>query len=87
MAAGSTERTSGHFGDQTPSESKKPRFLFRVRIYHFSSTPLSQPPDGQSDQSARYDSVLVTPADRDIFSISLELLKLQFPFSTIILNV
>jgi hypothetical protein len=24
MAAGSTERTSGYFGDQTPSESKKP---------------------------------------------------------------
>jgi hypothetical protein len=23
MAAGSTERTSGYFGDQTPSESKK----------------------------------------------------------------
>jgi hypothetical protein len=26
MAAGSTERTSGYFGDQTPSESKKPSF-------------------------------------------------------------
>jgi hypothetical protein len=24
MAAGSTERTSGYFGDQTPSESKSP---------------------------------------------------------------
>jgi hypothetical protein len=24
MAAGSTERTSGYFGDQTPSEFKKP---------------------------------------------------------------
>jgi hypothetical protein len=29
----------------------------------------------------------VTYADRDTFSISLELLKQQFPFSTIILNV
>jgi hypothetical protein len=26
MAAGSTERTSGYFGDQTPSESKKALF-------------------------------------------------------------
>jgi hypothetical protein len=26
MAAGSTERTSGYFGDQTPSELKKPPF-------------------------------------------------------------
>jgi hypothetical protein len=29
MAAGTTERTSGYFGDQTPSESKKPCFPFR----------------------------------------------------------
>jgi hypothetical protein len=43
MAAGSTERTSGYFGDQTPSESKKPCFPFRIRFYHFWRTPLSQP--------------------------------------------
>jgi hypothetical protein len=67
MAAGGTERTFGYFGDQTPNESKKPRFPFHVRFYHFSSTPLLQPLLDQSDQSARYDSVLVTPADRDIF--------------------
>jgi hypothetical protein len=30
MAAGSTERTSGYFGDQTPSESKS--LLFRPAI-------------------------------------------------------
>jgi hypothetical protein len=35
MAAGGAERTSGYFGDQTPSESKKPRFPFRIRFYHF----------------------------------------------------
>jgi hypothetical protein len=83
MAAGSNERTSGYFGDQTPSESKKLCFLFRIRFYHFWRTPLSQPLLDQSDQSS---SVLLY-ADRDTFSISLELLKLQFPFSTIILNV
>jgi hypothetical protein len=32
MAAGSTERTSGYFGDQTPSESKKPCFPSRNRF-------------------------------------------------------
>jgi hypothetical protein len=67
MAAGGTECTFGYFGDQTPNESKKPRFPFQIRFYHFSSTPLLQPLLDQSDQSARYDSVLVTPADRDIF--------------------
>jgi hypothetical protein len=87
MGAGGTERTSGYFGDQIPSESKKPSYPFRVWFYHFSSTPLLQPLLDQNDQSARYDSVLFTSADRDIFSISLELLKLQIPFSTIILNV
>jgi hypothetical protein len=35
MAAGSTERTSGYFGDQTPNESKKPSFPSRIRFYHF----------------------------------------------------
>jgi hypothetical protein len=43
MAAGSTERTSGYFGDQTPSKSKKPCFPSRHRFYHFWRTPLSQP--------------------------------------------
>ncbi|KAH0817165.1 hypothetical protein GEV33_005626 [Tenebrio molitor] len=43
MAAGSTERTSGYFEDQTPSESKKPSFPFRNWFYHFWRTPLSQP--------------------------------------------
>jgi hypothetical protein len=28
MAAGSTERTPGYFGDQTPSESKRPKSPF-----------------------------------------------------------
>jgi hypothetical protein len=35
MAAGGTERTSGYFEDQTPSESKKLRSPFRIRFYHF----------------------------------------------------
>jgi hypothetical protein len=52
MAAGSTERTSSYFGDQTPSESKKPCFLFRIWFCHSSRTPLSQPLLDQSDQSA-----------------------------------
>jgi hypothetical protein len=39
MAAGSTERTSSYFGDQTPSESKKPCFPFRIRLYHFWRNP------------------------------------------------
>jgi hypothetical protein len=30
MAAEGTGSTSGYFGDQTTSESKKPRFSFRV---------------------------------------------------------
>jgi hypothetical protein len=63
MAAGSTERTS--FGDQTPSESKKPCFPSRIRFYHFWRTPLSQPPWpplDQSNQSARYYSTpIATP--------------------------
>jgi hypothetical protein len=54
MAAGSTERTSGYFGDQTPSKSKKPCFPSRHRFYHFWRTPLSQPLLDQSDQSARF---------------------------------
>jgi hypothetical protein len=62
MAAGSTERTSGYFGDQTPSESNKPCFPFRIRFYHFSRTPLSQPLLDQSDQSARfYFTPIATP--------------------------
>jgi hypothetical protein len=54
MAAGGTERTSGYFGDQTPSGLKKPCFPFRVWFYHFSSTPLLQTLLDQSDQSARF---------------------------------
>jgi hypothetical protein len=54
MAAEGTERTSGYFGDQTPSESKKPPCPFRIRFYHFWRTPLSQPLLDQSDQSARF---------------------------------
>jgi hypothetical protein len=49
-----TERTSGYFGDQTPNESKKPRFPSRIRFYHFWRTSLSQPLLDQSDQSARF---------------------------------
>jgi hypothetical protein len=30
-AVGGTERTSGYFGDQTPNESKEPRFPSRIR--------------------------------------------------------
>jgi hypothetical protein len=83
MAAGGTKRTSGYFGDQTPSESKKPCFPFRIRFYHFWRTPLSRPLLDQSDQLARfYFMPIATP-----FAVSLELLKLQFPFSTIVLNV
>jgi hypothetical protein len=52
MAAGSTERTSGYFGDQTPNESRKPYFPFRIQFYHFWRTPLSQPLLDQGDQSA-----------------------------------
>jgi hypothetical protein len=69
--AGGTARTCDYFGNQTPNESKKPRFPFRVRFYP--NTLLSQPLLDQSDQSARYD--FVTPADRNTFSISPELLK------------
>jgi hypothetical protein len=54
MAAGSTERTFGYFGGQTPSESKKPCFPSRIRFYHFWRTPLSQPLLDQSDQSVRF---------------------------------
>jgi hypothetical protein len=54
MAAGSTERTSGYFRDQTPSESKKPCFPLRIGFYHFWRTPLSQPLLDQSVQSARF---------------------------------
>jgi hypothetical protein len=54
MNAGSTERTSGYFGDQTPSKSKKPCFPSRLRFYHFWRTPRSQPLLNQSDQSARF---------------------------------
>jgi hypothetical protein len=54
MAAGGTERTSGYFGDQTPSELKKPCFPFRIRFYHFWRTPLLQPLLNQSCQSARF---------------------------------
>jgi hypothetical protein len=51
ITAGSTERTSSYFGDQTPSESKKPCFPSRVRFYHFWRTPLSQPLLDQKGQS------------------------------------
>jgi hypothetical protein len=54
MAAGNAERTSGYFGDQTPSESKKPSFPFHIRFYHFWRTPLSQHLLDQNDQSARF---------------------------------
>jgi hypothetical protein len=37
MAAGSTERTSGYFGDQTPSESKKPCFPIQFNSTSFIS--------------------------------------------------
>jgi hypothetical protein len=70
MAAGGTERTSGYFGDQTPSESKKPRFPFSVRFYHFSNTPLSQPLLDQKDQSARYDFICYSRRSRHLFDIS-----------------
>jgi hypothetical protein len=64
MAAGSNERTSGYFGDQTPSESKKLCFLFRIRFYHFWRTSLSQPLLDQSDQSVRfYFTPTATPLD------------------------
>jgi hypothetical protein len=39
MAAGGSERTSGYFGDQTPSETKKPCFPSRIRFYHFWGAP------------------------------------------------
>jgi hypothetical protein len=68
MTAGSTERTSGYFGDQTPSASKKPRFSFRVsRAPHFRNPYLTKVINQRGT--------------------TLELLKLQFPFSTIILNL
>jgi hypothetical protein len=54
MAAGSTERTSGYFGDQTPSESKSPVSRPAIGFYHFWRTPLSQPLLDQSDQSAGF---------------------------------
>jgi hypothetical protein len=53
MAAGGTERTPGYFGDQTPSEPKKPCFPFRIRFYHFWRTPLSQPLLDQSSTLRR----------------------------------
>jgi hypothetical protein len=72
MAAGGTERTSGYFGDQTPSESKKPRFPeFRIRFYHFSRTPLSQPLLNQSDQSARFYFTCYLHRSRHLFDISI----------------
>jgi hypothetical protein len=74
ITAGSTERTSGYFGDQTPSESKKPRFLSRIRFYHFWRTPLSQPLLDQSDQSARFYFTCYLRRLRHLW-ISLELLK------------
>jgi hypothetical protein len=76
MAAGSTERTSGYFGDQTPSQSKKPCFPFRIQFYHLWRTPLSQPLLDQRDQSARfYFTPIATP-----FRYLLELFKFQLPF-------
>jgi hypothetical protein len=33
MAAGSTERTSGYFGDQTPSESKSPVSQLQLHLF------------------------------------------------------
>jgi hypothetical protein len=59
---------------------EKPSFPSRNRFYHFWRTPLSQPLLDQSGSVLLY-------ADRDTLSISLELLKLQFPFSTHDLNV
>jgi hypothetical protein len=37
MAAGSTARTSGYFGDQTPSQSKKPSFPIQFNSTSFIS--------------------------------------------------
>jgi hypothetical protein len=70
MAAGDTERTSGYFRDQTPSESKKPCFPFRIRFYHFWRTPLSQPILAQKDQSARYDFTCYFSQSRHLCDIS-----------------
>jgi hypothetical protein len=66
--------TSGYFGDQTPNESKKPRFPSRIRFYHFWRTSLSQPLLDQSDQSARFYFTCYLRRSRRV-SISLELLK------------
>jgi hypothetical protein len=78
MAAGGTERTSGYFGDQTPSESKSPvsvphsvlpkgQCIFGVP--HFRNPYLTKVTN-QLDST-----LLVTYADRYTFLISLELLK------------
>jgi hypothetical protein len=61
MAAGSTERTSGFFGDQT-RVNQKSLVPARIRFNHFWRTPLSQPLLDQSDQSALfYFTPIATP--------------------------
>jgi hypothetical protein len=69
MVVVGTERTPPailEFKLQTPSESKKPCFPFRVWFYHFSNTPLSQPLlDHNGNQLGSI--LLVTLANRDIF--------------------
>jgi hypothetical protein len=67
MAAGGT---SGYFGDQTRSESKKPCFPFPIRFYHFWRTPLSQPLLDQSDQSAQFYFTCYLRRSRHLLDIS-----------------
>jgi hypothetical protein len=72
MATGGTERTPGYFGDQTLSQSKSlvSRSAFGFIIFpipHFRNPYLTKV------TSQLGTTLLVTSADRDTFSISLEL--------------
>jgi hypothetical protein len=74
MAAGGNERISGYFGGQTPSGSKKP--LFRSAFgFIISDAPHLRNPYLTKVTNQLRSTFPVTYADRDTFSISLELLK------------
>jgi hypothetical protein len=82
MAAGSTERTSGFFGDQTRVNQKSlvSRSAFGLIISgapHFRNPYLTKVTNQLCSTLRR---------SRHLFDFS-RILKLQFPFSTIILNV
>jgi hypothetical protein len=83
MAARSTERTPGYFGDQTPSESKSP--VFRSAFGFI----LSRAPRFRNPYLTKVTNQLrsILRRSRHPFDISRTFEITVFRFSTIILNV